>query len=69
MKTQAEYKKERYDDINLIEIKARAEAFRALMLSGAKATMSEELRLSSLVSESPGLSNRLSMVKYKKMLY
>lgn len=69
MKTQAEYKKERYDDIDLIEIKARAEAFRALMLSGAKAMMSEELRLSSLVSESSGLSNRLSMVKYKKMLY
>ncbi|WP_337127695.1 hypothetical protein [Proteus terrae] len=32
----------------------RAEAFRALLLGGAKAMMSEELRLSSSVSESSG---------------
>ncbi len=41
---------------------ARAEAFRALMLSGAKAMMSEELRLSSLVSESSGRRRATSTV-------
>jgi len=40
--------------IETVSKPTRAEAFRALMISGAKAMMSEELRLSSGVSESSG---------------
>ncbi len=40
--------------IEMVTMPARAEAFRALMLSGAKTMMSEKLRLSSTISESSG---------------
>jgi len=44
--------------IEMVAQPSRAEAFRALMLSGAKSMMSEKLRLSSDVSESSGPRRR-----------
>lgn len=48
--------------IETVEKPTRAEAFRALMISGAKAMMSEELRLSSQISESSGPRRTTSTV-------